>query len=328
VRGRVGAVSARADRAALTDGLARGGVPEIQRARIVAALVEVAREHGARGLTVAHIVGRSGVSRRTFYEIFEDRDACFLAAFEDAIERGAARVVPAFTDTAGAWHVRIRAGLLSLLEFLDEDPGLASLCIVDALAAGHAVLAQRARIVETLVAAVEEGRGVARTGLQPTRLTAEGVVGAVLALLYARLAEPIPEERPERPLVELLNPLMGIVVLPYLGPAGASREAAREAPEARPRVVRPRGNPIAGLDMRLTYRTVRVLIAIAAQADASNRQVADAAGVHDQGQISKLLARLEHLGLIENAGSGQSHGAPNAWRLTARGHEVQLTLSQ
>ena len=80
--------------------------------------------------------------------------------------------------------------------------------------------------------------------------------------------------------------------------------------------------------MRLTYRTVRVLVAIAAHADASNRKVAEAAGVQDQGQISKLLARLEHLGLIQNTGSGQSHGAPNAWRLTDRGCEVELTIRQ
>jgi DNA-binding MarR family transcriptional regulator len=80
--------------------------------------------------------------------------------------------------------------------------------------------------------------------------------------------------------------------------------------------------------MRLTYRTVRVLLAIAERPGASNRVVAQGSGVQDQGQISKLLARLEHLGLISNEGVGASRGEPNAWRLTARGREIERTIRQ
>jgi AcrR family transcriptional regulator len=307
--------------------MARAGVPEIQRARILAALIEVARERGAGRVTVAHVVERSGVSRRTFYELFADRDACFVAAFEEAIERGAARVAPAFrhsephTADARVWRERMRAGLLALLEFLDEEPGFGGLCVVDTLGAGRAVLESRARVVAALIDAVAEGAVVTRGRTQPSRLTAEGVVGGVLAVLYARIAT-----GDQRPLVELLNPLMGMIVLPYLGSAAAARELERAAPPARPRNGYPRSNPLEGLGMRLTYRTVRVLIAIAAREGASNRQIADAAGVADQGQISKLLARLEHLGLIENAGAGPARGEPNAWRLTARGREVELAI--
>jgi chromosome segregation and condensation protein ScpB len=78
--------------------------------------------------------------------------------------------------------------------------------------------------------------------------------------------------------------------------------------------------------MRLTYRTVRVLIAVAANPGASNRRIAEAAGVADQGQISKLLTRLEHLGLIENVGEGSARGEPNAWNLTAKGAEVEHAI--
>jgi AcrR family transcriptional regulator len=349
-------MSVRGDAADLSDGLARGSVPEIQRARILAALGEIARERGAARVTVAHIVARSGVSRRTFYEMFEDRDACFLAAFENAVARGAARVVPAFeggaaarrgaadiggrhtgegdlASSAGArapagWQARVRAGLLALLECLDEEPGLAALGVVDALGAGPVALSRRSRVVEALIDAVDEGRRVAKAGLRPTRLTAEGVVGGVLSVLYARLVEPAPSSRRAEPLVGLLNPLMGTIVLPYLGPAAAGREAARVAPKARPLARRPRSNPLEGLDMRLTYRTMCVLSAVGSVPDASNREVADAAGVQDQGQISKLLARLGHLGLVENSGAGALHGAPNAWRLTPRGREVELTIRQ
>lgn len=78
--------------------------------------------------------------------------------------------------------------------------------------------------------------------------------------------------------------------------------------------------------MRLTYRTVRVLLAIASRPAASNRQVATAAGISDQGQISKLLSRLQALGLIGNDGGDHAKGKPNAWSLTPRGAEVTRTL--
>jgi DNA-binding MarR family transcriptional regulator len=81
------------------------------------------------------------------------------------------------------------------------------------------------------------------------------------------------------------------------------------------------------LEMRLTYRTVRVLLAIAARPGTSNREVGLAAGIEDQGQISKLLTRLDKLGLIHNSGAGRARGAPNAWTLTDQGIAVQEMVS-
>ena len=79
--------------------------------------------------------------------------------------------------------------------------------------------------------------------------------------------------------------------------------------------------------MRLTYRTALVLQCIAERPLASNRLVASSAGVADPGQISKLLRRLERLGLAVNTGGGHQSGEPNAWKLTALGYEVERRLS-
>lgn len=87
-------------------------------------------------------------------------------------------------------------------------------------------------------------------------------------------------------------------------------------------------NP-APLGVRPTYRTLRVLSAIGALTPAqpargsgpSNREVANAAGIEDEGQASRLLKRLERHSLIENTGLA-SHGKPNAWALTAKGEEA------
>jgi AcrR family transcriptional regulator len=286
---------------------------------MIAAMAELAREHGVGQVTVAHVVARAGVSRRTFYELFEDREACFMAAFDEAMQRAAALVVPAF-EAQDSWRERVRAGLGALLEFLDDEPGLGGLCVVDALGAGPSVLRRRAEIVGVLIDVVDGGRQEVKGSLEPTRLTAEGTVGAVLAVLHARLAGD-----DQRPVVGLLGALMGMIVLPYCGAAASRRELARPVaqPRAAPRHVR---DPLRDLDIRLTYRTVRVLGAVALHPGSSNRLVAEAAGIADQGQISKLLMRLEHRGLISNGGGGSARGEPNAWNLTQRGEEIEQAI--
>jgi DNA-binding MarR family transcriptional regulator len=125
-----------------------------------------------------------------------------------------------------------------------------------------------------------------------------------------------------------VNPLMSMIVLPYLGEAASKREAKRAVPKQRRRPSTQRRDPLRDLDMRLTYRTVRVLVAVAQHPGASNRQVAEVSGVADQGQISKLLLRLHNLGLIENTGQGPARGEPNAWRLTAKGQEIEQTIRE
>jgi AcrR family transcriptional regulator len=297
--------------------VAREGVREIQRARILAAAAQVLGADGYGGLSPARIVDRARVSRRTFYELFENREDCFLALFDETVER-ASRIATEAASAESAWRERVRSGLSALLVFLGSEPALGSLLITDALRAGPNVLGRRAQVLEALHAIVDEGRSQT-TGREPPPLTAEGTVGAVLAILHARMLE---SEGP--PPIELLNPLMSTIVLPYLGAAVAAEELERptpNTPSARDDAKR-RLDVLEGIEMRITYRTLRVLATIAQHPGASNRQIADRAGVVDQGQISKLLARLERLRLIHNAGDGQPHGEPNVWTLTPRGTEI------
>jgi AcrR family transcriptional regulator/DNA-binding MarR family transcriptional regulator len=327
--------------------------------RVLVAAARVVGEVGYAGMSVARVTDRAGVSRRTFYELFDDREDCFLALFEGALARAGEVAQAAGMEGGDGWRERVRKGLSALLGLLEAEPELGSLLVVDALGGGPRVLARRAQTLDTLKGVVEEGRAEAKSGHDPPPLTAEGVVGAVLSVIHARLLEQAADSlangssRP-RPssslssrsrdpmtgsLIGLLNPLMGMIVLPYLGRAAAAKELARPTPKtsrapgtsgthkAMTTSTRLPADPLEGLDMRLTYRTLRVLSAIATSPGASNRQVADTAGVHDQGQISKLLNRLERLGLITNAGNGQPKGEPNAWTLTTRGGEVEQALS-
>jgi len=307
---------------------------EIQRARILAAMVEVSAERGAAGASVAHVVERAGVSRRTFYELFEDSEDCFLAAFEVGIGRASGYVLGGY-DPHAPWAERIRSALAGLLSFLDAEPGLGQLLIVGSMNAGARALERRRQLLAQIVGFVDEGRAQSKMGMELPPLAAEGIVGGVLSVLHSRLLGPNdggldPDAGPPIPrqgLVELTGPLTSMIVLPYLGPAAARRELARPAPKP-PRVTRAERNPLGELDMRLTYRTVRVLMAIAAQPGSSNRVVADAAEVTDQGQMSKLLARLNDIGLIQNTGGGAARGEPNAWTLTEKGWQVQGAITE
>jgi AcrR family transcriptional regulator len=307
------------------NGLPRGQVSEIQRSRMLTAAAEAVEEVGYARLTVAQVIARARVSRKTFYDLFEDREDCFLAVFDQAIDQLSTLVGDAYERESG-WREGVRAGLLAMLRFMDEEPGLARICVVEALGAGPRVLKRRTQVLAQLKKVIDEGRAspgarVARATEESPDVTAEGVIGAVFAVLHTRLLA-----RGREPLTALLGPLMGMIVLPYLGARAASSELARKPPplpKRRRPLRRSVKDPLEGLDMRLTYRTVRVLTFIGEHSGPSNREIAEGAGIADQGQISKLLTRLERLQLVHNVGEGQIMGSSNEWYLTDRGAQVE-----
>ncbi|MGO9321841.1 MAG: TetR family transcriptional regulator [Solirubrobacteraceae bacterium] len=294
---------------------------QIQRSRMLAAAVEAVEDVGYARMTVAQVIGRARVSRKTFYDVFTDREDCFLAAFEQALGQASLIAQEAYEGESN-WRDGIRSALARLLMFMDEEPGLAKLCIVEALGAGERVLDRRAKVLDQLAEVIDRGRSATNATREPPEVTAEGVVGAIFAVLHTRVLENGKER-----LTDLLGSLMSMIVLPYLGARAAGRELSRpplEIPnEGRTRSPARHKDPLEGLNMRLTYRTVRVLMVIAEHPGASNREIAEGSGIVDQGQISKLLNRLARLKLVENLGEGQEKGAANAWHLTARGAQVE-----
>lgn len=295
---------------------------------------------GASSVTVARVIARAGVSRRLFYELFADIEDCFLATFDWTVERARDIAVEAYAAEKG-WREGIRAGLAALLRFFDEQPLLAQLCVVHAAGGGPRVLEHRSRVMAELGEAVDRGRLESSDGRVSSPVVAEGVVGAVLAVLYTRLlargvgpmgAYDEPGDV-EQPLIEMHGELMSLIVLPYLGAAAAGREMRKPAPEPRSRVRTlkplPAGRPMLEEPARLTYRTVRVLRAITELPAGSNREVAERAGIVDQGQISKILTRLEYQGLVVNrGGSSTARGTPNSWWLTERGETLERELRE
>jgi AcrR family transcriptional regulator len=302
----------------------RGGgvfVPVLQRARLLDATVGLVVEVGVRGLTVRRVTARAGMSSKTFYDVFSDREECLLAAFDHAVERIAGVVVPAFEGESG-WSEGVRGGLGALLDLLDCEPVLARFVFVEALACGPLVLERRARLLEDLAGLIDAHAGGEAGGVSGSLLMAEGVIGAVCGVIHARLLE-----SDRGPLVGLLGGLMAMIVLPYRGQDAAAEQLQisqadpRLPPADQSRVSGPAGRALGVCPFRPTVRTFTVLSSIGEHPGLNNREISDLAGVSDQGQISRLLWRLEDQGLVENAG-GYAQGTPKAWSLTALGEQA------
>jgi DNA-binding MarR family transcriptional regulator/AcrR family transcriptional regulator len=298
-------------------------VEEDRRTRVLEALAEAMAERGpaASTVTVAEVIARSGVTNVAFEELFVDREGCLLAAFDLGVERAAALTVAAF-EAESRWLDAIKAALAGLLRFLEDEPALGRLMVVYSMGGGARVLRRRMEVLGLVAAVVDRGRAEMPPGKQdPPPVIAEGVVGAVVTVLQSRLLAEDPQ-----PLAELFGALTSMIVLPYLGSGVARRELTRPVPRLRAVDDRTSSAPAARggheTGTRLTYRTARVLTAIEDYPGASNREVAERAGIVDQGQISKLLSRLEARKLIEKLGEGKTRGAPNAWRLTEQGESL------
>jgi AcrR family transcriptional regulator len=303
-------------------------VSAMQRARLLSAAVAAVEELGYARVSVAHVTSRARVSRRTFYDLFENLEDCLLAVMEDAVGLIAAQLAAVSIESL-PWRERVRMGLWTILCCLDREPALARVCVVQGARGGQRVSERREELFKSLAATIDEGRNESARAAEVPSLTAEGLVGAAVAIIYKRLLL-----REREPLSALLDPLMGMIVLPYLGPAAARRERALPAPgpvpvassRARGGVRVAREDPLDGVPMRLTYRTARVLEVVAEHPGVSNRLVAERAGVSDQGQVSKLLARLGRLELLVNKGEGHAKGESNAWHLTRKGLQVTQSI--
>jgi AcrR family transcriptional regulator len=296
-------------------------VEEVERTKILEAVAQAMTEHGP-SVALGNAIARAGISSGAFHEQFPDRDSCLLAAAELGLER-AGRTMLAAYDSEPRWLDAIKAALVALLAFLEREPALGRLLVVYSMSGGEQVLRRRVEVLGVLAAAVDRGRleGPADRQQLPEVL-AEGVVGAVLAVLQNRL---LADEHAA--VMDLFGSLVSIIVLPYRGAGAARRELLRPPPRLRAGAdIGPAHDALPdephGAGVRLTYRTARVLRALADYPGASNREVAERAGIVDQGQVSKLLGRLHARGLIAKAGEARTRGAPNSWRLTERGELV------
>jgi len=195
-----------------------------QRERLLDAAIDVVAEKGYAKTTVADLTKEAGISRTTFYEMFPDKEACFLASYDAAADVLARRVATAF-EAGGDWPARVRAGLEALLGSLAAEPAVARLALVDFGAAGPAAQRRYRAALQRMTPLFDEGRDFAPEGRRLPPNTSRMAIGAVVGLI----ADEIEAGRAEQ-LPDLLPDVLLAALSPYLGPEAAR---ARVGPRER-----------------------------------------------------------------------------------------------
>ncbi|MGC1853154.1 MAG: TetR/AcrR family transcriptional regulator [Solirubrobacterales bacterium] len=193
-------------------------VKAVQRERLLAAMIGTVTETGYNRLTVQNVLTRAGISRPTFYEQFEDKEDCFLAAFDASAIRMRERIEAAVADSGPGWRDQLRSGIAELLRFIADEPDEARVVIVEARASSPAGLQRRDDLLDRYAGCID---ALAREDLEetPSAIAAAGIVGGIESVIYARLQKGETEN-----LDTLLPSLMYFAVLAYAGQEVAGEE--------------------------------------------------------------------------------------------------------
>lgn len=200
-------------------GLPREFIVQNQRERIVTAMVETVAERGYNETTVGHVTKAAAVSRRTFYEHFPDKEACFLAAYEMVLNH----ILTAMRVAAEAfeqWSQKVRAALATMLRFFAGAPELARICMIEPAIAGGALAARHRASMEGFAEILRAGRPEVEGERPLPDAIEETLVGGVVSLIVKEINAGNTEQ-----LEKMLPDLVELILSPYLG----AKEAARLA---------------------------------------------------------------------------------------------------
>ncbi|HLM87201.1 MAG TPA: TetR/AcrR family transcriptional regulator [Solirubrobacteraceae bacterium] len=180
----------------------REDVARNQRARLYGGMIESISQRGYQATTVAHVIALAGVSRRAFYELFSNKEHCFLATYDIVVARARKRALDAWAGERG-WANRVHAACKALLDDVAESPGGPRLVLVDALGVGPKIRERMQLASLTFERLVSGAFQVAPDGIGFPRLTARAIVGGVRHVAFTRV-----HERRERELYALTDEVL------------------------------------------------------------------------------------------------------------------------
>ena len=198
-------------------GLPQDFVDRNHRNRLLAAAIEAIAECGYPAVTVADITRHAAVSRGAFYRHFSDKEDCFLAAYDIAVEWLWERVEATIAATMG-WAQGVANSVERLLDLLAADPRLARICTVEAFVVGPVAVARHEALIDRLAALLRRGSEEPTAGAALPPQLEEGLLGGAVSLV----ARYIHSERGEH-LQELTPILVELLLSPYVGPDEARR---------------------------------------------------------------------------------------------------------
>ena len=201
-------------------GLVREQILESQRERLLAAMAHEVADRGYRATTITEVVKFASVSTRDFYELFESKEECFLAAF-DAVRDHLAELISAAAAGEPDWPHQVIAALRAALEFFAAEPDLARLCLLESVSATPTIAIRFREAVLACVPALALGRAELADPDSLLPETESSIVGGAVSLATRSIIAGETEKLPE-----LLPDLADFTLSPYLGAERAAELAA------------------------------------------------------------------------------------------------------
>jgi AcrR family transcriptional regulator len=207
-------------------GLPANVVAEHQRERLLAATIAVVAKRGYRGTSVDHIVKAAKVGYVAFYDLFDGKEACFIAAFERIVGETRAELLEVVSPEA-PWPDQICAALAKLVESIAAEPGRARVGLVEVQAAGPAAFARYQEAIDAAIPKLREGRAYRPEAAVLSETLEEATIGGIAWIFHQRLVQGEAAK-----IASLLGEAIQIALSPYLGESEAHRIAAKSAAAA------------------------------------------------------------------------------------------------
>ena len=193
-----------------------GSPPPPQRERILDAVERLVAQNGLAATSIEAIVKQAGVSSVTFYEFFEGKEECFVAAFERAVEAGSEELARAAAGDPAAggfsWSEEVATGLRALTRLIASRPERARLVLVEAQTGGPELSRRFEAALDRVAAKLREGRELPTAPADLPATHEEATAGSLAWLLREKL-----ETGGAEGLQKLYPELIDIALAPYLG---------------------------------------------------------------------------------------------------------------
>jgi AcrR family transcriptional regulator len=190
-----------------------------QRERILRATYDIVAKRGYQGTSVELIVKRAGVARATFYEYFENREACLLAAF-DAAEAALAERIGEAVDPEAEWADQVKAGLVAFLGHVAEETAVGRTCLIESMTAGPTAMERYEQAMRRVAPAFARGRALPTASDDLPETLEDSIVGGIAWMVHQRLLRGEADQIPG-----LLGTMLEFALAPYLGEERAAEIA-------------------------------------------------------------------------------------------------------
>jgi len=192
-------------------GLSRKVVVDHQRQRLLAGVAQAVSEHGYLAMNVEQVLVNAGVSRTTFYENFDNKRDCVIAAHEQAFSRLSSELVAACAREAD-WQAKLAAAVAAAIEFATRAPEEALLLVIDAVAADSILASRVMASNDFFVGLLRNGREECPGAAELPELTERALIGAMTSIVGAKLMSGQADR-----LIELEPQLVQLMLMPYVG---------------------------------------------------------------------------------------------------------------